>query len=114
MTISIGPALQLPPQFDDNKLDTSFRCLVDYHIGTDTHMVRLDLLKGRVQMNTGFHVRRVRNNGPIGNGADELVMPNKYDGFSVVANSGDLITALRDMADRLERQIKEDAEKSGS
>lgn len=110
MTVTIGPALQLPPQFDDSKLDTSFRVLVDYHIATDTHLVRMDLLKSGVQMNTGFHVRRVRSGGRVG--GDELVMPNHYPGFAVQASSGDLITALRGMADRLEQQVKDDAEKS--
>lgn len=98
----------LAPHFDGAKLDTGFRVLVDYHIETDTHIVRLDMLKSRVQMNIGFHVRRAGNTEA---GDTELFMPPKYDGFSVMANSNDLILVLHEMADRLEQQIKEDVEK---
>lgn len=108
MSASTGPAFALLPYRGEDKLDTSLRALVDYDIGTDTHCVRLDILKSRTQFNIGFHVRKTGNWEAGGN---ELRMPNRYNGFSVMANSQDLIDALRGMADRLEQQLKDDVER---
>lgn len=109
-----GPVANLMSYQDEAKLDTSFRILLDYHIGTDSRVARIDILKSGAQFNVGFHVRPTRNEalGSIGGPNSQLVMPKNYDGCAVQVNSGDLIAALRGLADRLEQQIKDDAEKN--
>lgn len=105
--VKIGPVLA-PLEFrTEDQLDVGFRVLLDYNVGTDMHMARLDLLKSGVQVNTGLCVRRARNEGRV----DELVMPKNFEGFSIQANSQDLITSLRGLADRLEQQLFEEAAK---
>lgn len=106
MTVAIGPGFAGFIYRGDHELDTSLRVVIGYDIGTDGFSLRLDTKKDGVQMNNGLYV------GSPQRGSD-LVMPQQpaYTGFSVRANGVDLVAMLRDMADRLEQQLKEDAEK---
>ena len=97
-----GPACNIMPYRPDAQLDVSFRALVDYHIGTDTHLARLDVLVNGVQLNVAFHLSRVM---PDAGRPGALRMPKHLDGFSSMVNSEDLIAGLRGMADRLEQEL---------
>lgn len=101
-----GPAFSLPQEDRrDNELDTGFRVLTDYIVQTDTRILRLDILRSGVQFNVGIQVSETEH-------PNLLVMPKRLNGCSVRANGQELIGALRGLADRLEQQVKDDAEKS--
>ncbi len=110
MSVATGPAALQLEYNPDAVMDVSFRVLMHYDPGYDTHEVRLDWLKSGMQVNGRFHVRRTKNEGKIGDGRDELIMPPKYEGFAVQTNSHDLIGVLREMANRLEQQVAADVE----
>lgn len=101
----------LRPYRPEAALDTSFRAITAYHIGTDTVIVRLDWLKNGMQSGAAFHVRL----GDEAKAGDtELLMPRNHDGFSIVANHEDVIASLRNLADTLEQQIPDQSDQSVS
>lgn len=109
--VTRGAALLMLDSRRDVMLDANFRVVQDYHVGTDTSMLRLDVKIGANQFNIGFHVRNTTTlNGERIRDSDDLIMPRRLDGVCVRVNHNDLITALRGLADRLEQQIADDVE----
>lgn len=93
-----------------DELDTSLRMLVDYHIGTDSLLFRLDALLWAPPSQAGARIGG--GNYPQLSGwiscteASGLASPKVQACMNYRVRGNDLVSLLRGMADKLEEELK--------